>query len=419
MRNLILSCFLFVFVITSQAQTIRCGADINIAKNQNLLEKINLKIQELNASSARKSAVNKIIRIPIVVHVIHNTASGFIGGLNNSNISDDQIFSQIEVLNEDYRRLSGTMGYNNNAVGADMEIEFFLANINPQGKPTNGINRVYSSRRSFSIFNDLENLSSLSYWDSNKYLNVWVTTISGNYLGYAEFPIGNYDGLELVDINEKIDGVFVDHRAFGRQTGTANVGVYTFGRTLTHEIGHWLGLIHTWGDRQCGTDFCDDTPTIEGANDELVCTPVFSNCRGAGNVRNMIENYMDYSPDSCMNIFTQNQKSRVRAILEISKRRQNLISNLDIFEPISEDLIVRVLGNPVSREYLEILVLVNEAKDFKVEVIDNFGRVLFSEDNIQSLSRSVQIPKSKFGSGIKYLMVSSGSSSFKQRILSL
>lgn len=415
MIRLVLNLYFLLLFLPAFSQRSRCAADFQMMKNAALHDAVNKKIQEINSSKLRLSA--EVLRIPVVVHIIHNNTTGLIGGTGNSNISDEQVFSQIEVLNQDYRRVAGTLGYNNNPVGADMQIEFFLANIDPNGSPSNGINRVYSSRRSYDIRSETLALSNLSYWDSNKYLNIWVTTVSGGYLGIAEFPIGDYDGLELTDIDERIDGVYIDYRAFGVGFPVVEAP-YDHGRTTTHEVGHWLGLIHTWGDAFCGTDFCEDTPPTERSNNSFVCTPVYSSCNGI-RTQNMIENFLDYTVDSCMNIFTQDQKDRVRAILDISQRRKNLINNSDIFVQTSEPLIVKVYGNPVEGNYINCKVLVNQAKDFNVRIIDNLGRELYHEQFSNSLSRSVQIPKNKVGKGVLHLIVSTSEEQIKQRVISL
>ena len=411
MKKRILSVLFFIFSFQSFAQHIdRCPP--SMGKDPRLHELLNSKIEE--KKNARKSANEGVVRIPVVVHVIHNNANGALGG---TNISDAQILSQIEVLNEDYRRKIGTPGYNNHPDGADMEIEFFLAPIDPEGRETNGINRVYSAKRSFSVLSDAYNLSDLAYWDSNRYLNIWVANLSGGYLGFAEFPFGNFEGLELQEVDEKIDGVIIDYRAFGRKMGAVEEP-YNYGRTATHEIGHWLGLIHIWGDEYCGTDFCDDTPPAESANRTLTCNDILSNCR-VRNSRNMIENFLDYTVDSCMNVFTNDQKARVRAILGISERRKQLVANADLFFEVQEPIVVKVLGNPVVGGHLECKIQVNQARDYSVEIVDPLGRKVYSKNFTSAFGQILKIPKKELGQGVRHLKVISGNLQFNYRLLVL
>lgn len=319
---------------------------------------------------------NELIRIPVVVHIIHNQQDGSIKG---NNIPDEQVFSQIKVLNEDYRRKAGTLGYNNNPVGADAGIEFFLASKDPNGNPSSGITRHYSSTSSYSIVSDSDRgrLSNFSYWDSNKYLNIWISTFRSPYLGYAEFPYAEtIEGLDN-EVNDNLDGVFIDHRVFGKKTGTNITGIYNVGRTATHEIGHWLGLIHTWGDTYCGTDYVADTPPTEDSNNSLFCIDKYSNCNGVP-TRNMIENYMDYSPDSCMNIFTIGQKDRMRAAIELSQRRKRVINYAKFELPPSPTLAINLLPNPTTKDNIQVQVLLPDFQDFTVSLVDTKGRSIYS-----------------------------------------
>lgn len=274
----------------------------------------------LQKSKQKTGADLEILTIPVVVHVVHNVASSSIG---NRNISDEQILSQIRVLNEDFRKIMGTPGFNTSPVGADTRIEFCLANRDLNGAPTNGIVRVYNSKTSFSI-NDDAYLKSLSLWPSHHYLNIWVTQLSQQMLGYAQFPSGSgVAGLGSVDEGAATDGVVIDYRFFGSE-GTVRAP-YDKGRTTTHEVGHWLGLRHIWGDSQCGTDYVHDTPRHESENHD--CGSL-SDCSGTGfSTQDMVENYMDYTPDACMNIYTNGQSERMRIVMQNSPRRAALKSS--------------------------------------------------------------------------------------------
>jgi Pregnancy-associated plasma protein-A/Secretion system C-terminal sorting domain len=373
--------------------------------------------QALNSQiNAQKNAriAAEIIRIPVVVHVIHNQSNGAFAG---SNISDEQIYSQIKVLNEDYRRKVGTMGFNASTIAADTEIEFFLANIDPDGKPSSGITRSFSSKTSFNIVNDNDRLtmSNLSYWDSNKYLNIWVAAFTNGYIGYGEFPFSEtVEGLD-VDSPENLDGVYIDYTTFGKKIGTNIKGLYSFGRTATHEVGHWLGLYHTWGDERCGTDYVADTPQATSANGGSVCKDVFSTCSGT-RTRNLIEDYMDYSPDSCMNIFTLGQKERMRAALDLSKRRRRVVSFSKFQLPPSSILQATVFPNPTIASNIQIQVLLPDFQDFDVKIRDIFGREVYTESFIDLPSTVVTLKTKDLPSGNYILTVTSNLQQVQKRL---
>jgi hypothetical protein len=195
-----------------------------------------------NRAHLRTDESENTIIIPVVIHVIHNTRSGYIGGPNNGNISPEQILSQIEVLNEDYRRKEGTNGFNTDPVGTDVNIEFHLATLDPSGNPTTGIIRVFNEQASFDINTDDQKLKAISYWPSNRYLNIWVTTLKNKYLGYAQFPdVNNVPGLSPIGGLEKTDGVVINHTNFGRGTGTVTSKVYGDGRSSLAGSAAYLG----------------------------------------------------------------------------------------------------------------------------------------------------------------------------------
>jgi hypothetical protein len=359
----------------------------------------------------------ELLRIPVVVHVIHNNAAGLIGGLTNTNISDEQIYTQIKVLNEDYRRKSGTRGFNADPVGSDTNIEFFLAPFDPQGKASTGIVRVYNSQVEYDIITEREKLSRLSYWDSNKYLNIWVVNIKDEYLGYGEFPGGKgVDGIETEDAVERTDGVFINYTAFGREVGSNTSGPYRLGRTTTHEVGHWFGLIHTWGDEFCGTDYVNDTPTITGAFRGSTCRTTNSRCNGVTN-RNMIENYMDYSPDECMNIFTIGQSTRIRAVLNVSRRRQRMLNYSKSQLPPSDKLTVNLVENPVYSNNLQVQVLLPDFQDFSIEMYDMLGRKVFDKLYKDLPSTVVSIKDYNLPSGSYIMKVYSKGQAITKRVV--
>lgn len=386
----------------------------NLERNKRLFEDA---VQNFMVSQSKNARVSEeLIRIPVVVHVIHNRTDGLIGGSSNPNISDEQIYSQIKVLNEDYRRKAGTMGFNTNPVGADMEIEFFLATIDPQGNPSKGITRHFSSKKSFAIDTERALIANLARWDPNKYLNIYVADFNDPYIGWGEFPGAiNFDGLESEDPAAEIDGVFIDHTVFGKQIGTNTKGIYKFGRTLTHEVGHWMGLIHTWGDDFCGDDFVADTPPTAKANNSNVCRVTFSTCNGT-RTRDMIENYMDYSPDSCMNIFTLGQKQRARAALEVSKRRKRVVEYGKFQLPPSEKLQVTVYPHPATISELQIQVLLPDFQDFTVELYDLQGKKIYAETFKDFPSTIIKLKPEKISAGNYILAISSKNDIHKSRI---
>jgi hypothetical protein len=275
-----------------------------------------------NQASMRTSQTNAIITIPIVVHVIYNGQA--VG--TAPNISDVQVESQITVLNQDFRKTGP--GSNTNPVGADTEIQFVLAKQDPNGNPTNGIDRVSLCKDSWTN-SDIETiLKPNTIWDPTQYLNLWTVELDDNkLLGYAQFPEGSgLIGLSGAGGTAATDGVVIRYNAFGSGIGPSYIlkSPYNRGRTTTHEIGHWLGLIHIWGEgSSCASnnDHCADTPTAKDPN--YGCPTGMDSCTSRSGV-DMIENYMDYTDDSCMNIFTQNQKTRMNTVMTNSPRRSSL-----------------------------------------------------------------------------------------------
>ena len=261
-----------------------------------------MEIERFTARSVMLGATARVgvTKIPVVVHVVHNSAG--------ENISDAQVKSQIRVLNQDFRAKNPDRSKVPavwKPLVADANIEFFLATEDPDGNPTNGIVRKKTTRSSFGSGDTVkfDSKGGSDAWPTDRYLNMWVCTLGGGLLGYAQFPGGP----------SATDGVVILNTAFGTK-GIASAP-FNKGRTATHEIGHWLNLRHIWGDvLHCGgTDFIGDTPDQLTPNTGKPNFPQIT-CNN-GPHGDMFMNYMDYVDDAAMFMFTQGQSARMAAAL--------------------------------------------------------------------------------------------------------
>ncbi|WP_235297777.1 T9SS type A sorting domain-containing protein [Portibacter marinus] len=280
---------------------------------------------------SQKGISRAVVTIPVVVHII---------GGGDIEISDAQVLSQMEVLNEDFRRMNADASNTPDdfvGIASDAEINFCLASVAPDGSPTTGIERYDFGKSSYSI-GDMElNVKPNTIWHPDFYFNIWCAPLPGGLLGYAQFPLSDLEGLEGLSGPSYTDGIVVRDIAFG-VGGTAVEGL-DLGRTATHEVGHFFGLRHIGGDGDCSADdFCADTPTQAGQNNNF-----FDDCDydpnaalgtlrndcddGPGDLPDQFMNYMDYSDDACMNMFSSDQKARMDVILEFSPRRASLINS--------------------------------------------------------------------------------------------
>jgi hypothetical protein len=280
------------------------------------LESVEHHVQAYN-SHPHLQTRGSVITIPVVVHIVYRTAHP------EENITDAQVMSQLDVLNKDYRRLNPDRLKTPSVFkpfAVDCGIEFQLAKRDNKGKSTNGIIRYQKNRTSTWGKDDEVKMpltGGIEPWNASKYLNIWVCAIGNGVLGYSTAP----------GMNPMLDGVVIDYRYFGT-TGTV-VEPFNLGRTTTHEVGHWLNLQHLWGDNDCGDDKVADTPTQYGPN--YVC-PTFPQL-SCGNTTSgdMFMNYMDYTDDVCMNMFTKGQKNRIDALFSATGSRASL--------PLSDGLI--------------------------------------------------------------------------------
>ncbi len=302
---------------------------------ENRLQKyITQKKEELkNTPSLHKvQKTESTYRIPIIVHVIHNGES--IG--EGSNISAAQIYGQIEVLNEDFNFRNPNKDETLEIfkdVAANPSIEFVLATVDPNGNPLAepGIHRSKGCLRQWdSATFDLYAKPS-TVWNPKDYFNIWVTNMRSGAYGYAQFPtLSNLDGIRNETKGASTDGIVVSHINFGSIEKTPNIpqliegAPLNLGRTATHEAGHFFGLLHTWEGNSCSTDdFCDDTPNK--SQPQRQCDLNEASCE-AGQLA-MVQNFMDYTYDECMTLFTEDQVERMQTVLAISPRREELLTS--------------------------------------------------------------------------------------------
>lgn len=332
--------FLFAFFAFTAKAQVRCAT---VEHTANLYKKFNRtpqpevfeKWMNLRKQTLQQNRVNRAqaepYQIPVVVHIIHNGEPVGIG----TNISDEQVLSQLNVLNNDFKRLNADANQTPAAFqpfAGSMDIQFILARRDPNGVATTGIVRKKGSKTSYVESDDVQ-LKAQSYWPSENYFNIWVCNLS-SLLGYAQFPVSNLEGLEEYQSEiAATDGVVISYDAFGSiDDGNFNLlSGFDKGRTLTHETGHFFGLRHIWGDNSSctsTTDYVDDTPK---QNDDTNGCP--GHPQTSCSTTKMFQNFMDYTHDPCMNLFTQGQMERMQIVIENSIRRVSLLNSPGLISP--------------------------------------------------------------------------------------
>jgi len=274
--------------------------------------------------------------IPVVVHVIHS--GGAVGA--GDNISQAQVVDQINIINDDFKGIGFNVGNAPSVFSslvADCQVSFCLATKDPSNAvmAEPGIDRVPATTipgitsvpgSGFTTTQINNTIKPATIWDPTKYCNMWVCKLQSGLLGYATFPAGTSLPGVSGGGTATTDGVVMGHNYFGSIGSAAGSAPYHKGRTTTHELGHWLGLRHVWGDGNCLTDFCNDTPWAKQSNFGCPTHPAFVNRCGTGQSPNgeMTMNFMDYTDDPCMYMFTLDQKTRVQTAMSQGTFRNQL-----------------------------------------------------------------------------------------------
>jgi hypothetical protein len=393
----------------------KCGTHLAIDYQESLTPGFKNQVeQQFQIAKNSLAKTNQLYTVPVVVHIVHNTA--------DQNLADSVIYLQIQTLNEDYQRLNPdtvNMRSDFDIVKGNPRIEFRLATIDPAGNPTTGITRTQTSTASFGSFNfilgdfsDLEKVKQTAQgghdpWDQSRYLNIWVCNMElfgfPVILGYATPPSGlpNWPPGSNLGLS---DGVVIQYQAFGSNNpnpidlGEGPLDIQ--GRTLTHEVGHYLGLRHIWGDGNCTQeDGIDDTPNADAQSD-FDCNPTKNTCVDniyGVDLPDMIENYMDYSAETCQNSFTQGQVDLMRGVLE--NQRIDLIQNNPAFLPDFNQISFALFPNPTNSD---ITVRIDSGIANRLVLFDLKGTILLEQEITES---QIKLYTEQLDSGVYTLVL--------------
>lgn len=419
MRTFLLGLLLFsVFELSAQRECATqqylkylLGADAQTARNIRDVEIFTQRMSTQGTGSANRLAAEYIIRIPVVVHVLYNTTA--------QNISDAQVKSQIDALNRDFRRLNADSVNTPlpfKSLAADVQIEFALATADPKGRATTGIVRKATGVTYWQMDDKIKysEQGGDNAWDSRYYLNIWVGN-TRSLLGYSS----------VIGAPADKDGIVINTSAFG----TLNMsGAYDNGRTAVHEAGHWLGLKHIWGDALCGDDGIYDTPTQSGFTTSCPTGIRTSSC-GSNPAGDMYMNYMDFTNDACLNLFTTGQKEHMRSLFDDGAPRYSLLLSKGLNSPWTEESLpeeaipvviapaqLKLYPNPTSSEL--VLDFEYDASWIGKEVkILNMNGVVISIVLVSS--KTQKVPLSTFTPGVYFIQGINGNKKISQKFIKL
>lgn len=413
---------LFIILLVTSisfSQTRTCGSEAKMAelmfnpvmkqKYDELQNQFQLELDRLQASNQTSRNIQNTVRIPVAVHYPEAGAAN--ATLRNCLRALAQ--NQIDILNADYNALNSDLSIWNTTTSLNypgvnvgsLNVNFELATQNhpPISGLTNGQVAVTFGYN----FGDTVLGGGSPDWDSNwgGYLNIVVKNLNGGTLGYAYLGSSPSTGA----------AIFINSAAFGSGVGCSGYvpgAPYNRGRTLTHELGHYFNLRHIWGDSNCGNDLVADTPQHNTANGGCPNSSHTSTC--SGNPLELTMNYMDYTNDACMYMFTAGQAQRQQAHFNtiVSSFNQTTLSTGDDFEKNNS---FSVYPNPSKGDFT--ILFAEYLSNFSVDVIDQSGRVVFHKEYNSQLDLEQKINLNNIASGIYFVKVSSSSGSMVKKII--
>jgi len=400
---LLLILILSTVALKSQVPDFKCGFDDMMNANPERAKA--LEQQTMAWKNLYNRTVNKrdfiysydtIFEVKVVFHILYNNAS--------ENIPDSTIYSQMQVLNEDFNRLNADTSKTRSVflpVAGKLNIRFVLADKDPNGMPTDGIIRKFTNVTSFSQTNAGNYDSRMKYnnqggdnaWNTDQYLNIWICDMypqgaSSFTAGYATPPQdAEHWNATSLNFPKSEQGVAIHYYTIGRYNSAATANnAFGLGRTLVHELGHYFGLFHIWGlnNTSCDKnidDFIDDTPNTRfqasSCNYNNTCND------GAGDLPDPIENYMDYSWGSCQNMFTKQQASLM--LFNIHNYRKSIYTPIvtkDSYETIEPVAIVpRIISNP--SRLITVIANKYSKAEFEVTIVDVIGKLVMNKLQFQ------------------------------------